>query len=129
MTPLETAREAFFELDDIIGRLNSAICVMDMLTENTPQNLGTITLHDRHRELETTLRAAWPIVVKGEESPRDDIFHEGASVFINGKAFVLGKHHDAVGWELHHGGEHVMTCNRRHLLKIIEGIKFKETAA
>ncbi|ASV83043.1 hypothetical protein CES85_5870 (plasmid) [Ochrobactrum quorumnocens] len=42
MTPIETAREAFFELDDIIGRLNSAICVMDMLTENTPQNLGTI---------------------------------------------------------------------------------------
>jgi hypothetical protein len=75
------------------------------------------------------LRAAWPSVVKGEDTPTDDIFHEGATVFINGKAFVLGKHHDAVGWELHHGGEHVATYNRRQLIRIIEGIKFKETAA
>jgi hypothetical protein len=68
-------------------------------------------------------------MVEDSKMIEDDIFHEGATVFINGKAFVLGKHHDGVGWELHHGGEHVMTCNRRHLLKIIEGIKFKEAAA
>ena len=129
MTPLETARETFRALDDAFGRLDCAIRVMDMLTDDTPQNSGVIALFDKHLEIEKILQAAWPIVVKGEESPRDDIFHEGASVFINGKAFVLGKHHDAIGWELHHGGEHVMTCNRRHLLKIIEGIKFKETAA
>lgn len=61
--PLEVAREAFFELDDILGRLDSAIRVMDMLTENTPQNLGTVALHDKHRELEKALRAAWPVVV------------------------------------------------------------------
>lgn len=61
--PLKVAREAFFELDDIIGRLDSAIRVMDMLTENTPLNLGTISLHDSHSDLERTLRAARPVVV------------------------------------------------------------------
>ncbi|QWK80042.1 hypothetical protein [Ochrobactrum sp. BTU1] len=61
--PLEVAREAFFELDDAFGRLDAAIRVMDMLTEDLPQNLGTVALHDKHREIANILRAAWPVVV------------------------------------------------------------------
>lgn len=61
--PLEVAREVFFELDDAFGRLDAAIRVMDMLTEDLPQNLGAVALHDKHREIANILRAAWPVVV------------------------------------------------------------------
>ena len=61
--PLEVAKEVFYTLDDAFGRLESAIRVMDMLTENTPQNHGISALFDKHREIDATLRQAWPVVM------------------------------------------------------------------
>ncbi len=61
--PLEVAREVFRALDDAFGRLDCAIRVMDMLTEDLPQNHGVVALFDKHIEMEKMLKAAWPIVV------------------------------------------------------------------
>ncbi len=61
--PLEVAREVFFALDDALGRMESAIRVMDMLTESTPQNHGIPALFDKHCEIDAMVRQAWPIVI------------------------------------------------------------------
>lgn len=61
--PIEVAREVFFALDDALGRMESAIKVMDMLTDGTPQNHGLPALFDRHHEIDAMVRQAWPIVV------------------------------------------------------------------
>ncbi|MHC5230456.1 hypothetical protein [Brucella sp. LJL56] len=61
--PLETAREVFYALDDALGRMESTIRVMDMLTDGTPQNHGVAALFDKHREIDAMVRQAWPIVV------------------------------------------------------------------
>ncbi|WP_176026442.1 hypothetical protein [Brucella intermedia] len=61
--PLEAAREVFFALDDALGRMESAIRVMDMLTDGTPQNHGLPALFDKHHEIDAMVRQAWPIVM------------------------------------------------------------------
>ncbi|NKC50487.1 hypothetical protein HED63_05510 [Ochrobactrum cytisi] len=43
--------------------MESAIRVMDMLTDSTPQNHGVAALFDKHREIDAMVRQAWPIVV------------------------------------------------------------------
>jgi len=60
--PLEVAREVFYALDDALGRMESAIRVMDMLTDGTPQNHGLSALFDKHHEIDAMVRQAWPIV-------------------------------------------------------------------
>ncbi|KAB2747876.1 hypothetical protein [Brucella anthropi] len=62
--PLEVARDVFYALDDALGRMESAIRVMDMLTDGTPQNHGMAALFDKHREIDAMVRKAWPIVVR-----------------------------------------------------------------
>ncbi|MCR5941842.1 hypothetical protein FG152_13560 [Ochrobactrum sp. XJ1] len=61
--PLEVAREVFYALDDALGRMESAIRVMDMLTDGTPQNHGLPALFDKHHEIDAMVRQAWPIVM------------------------------------------------------------------
>lgn len=61
--PLEAAREVFRALDDALGRLDCAIRVMDILTDEKPENNGVVALFDKHIEMERLLQAAWPVVV------------------------------------------------------------------
>ncbi|PWL19253.1 hypothetical protein DKP76_01440 [Falsochrobactrum shanghaiense] len=55
---VEVARDLIFGLDDAFGRLDAAIRVMDMLTDGTPANLGTIPLYGLHREIDSLLWSA-----------------------------------------------------------------------
>lgn len=55
---IEVAKDLLFKLDDAFGRLNAAIRVMDMLTDGSPANLGTIPLYGLHREIDGLLWSA-----------------------------------------------------------------------
>lgn len=122
---LQVAIDVFYELDDIIGRLDCAIRVMDMLTEDTPVNRGIGPLFDRHKELKTIIEKTWPIVVKGEALPQDDLFRKGATVQIDGQSYELVRYHSEMNaWDLHQKGRLAFTLSREALRARIQGIKF-----
>lgn len=62
--PLEVARDMLFELDDVLGRLDRAIQVMNILTENTPVNSGMDALFDRQAELTKLFNDSWAVIVR-----------------------------------------------------------------
>lgn len=122
---LQVAIDVFYELDDIIGRLDSAIKVMDMLTEDMPQNRAIVPLFDRHKELQSIIEKTWPVVVKGEPLPQDDLFRKGARVQIDGKSYELVRYHlDIDAWDLYRNGKLDFTLSREALRARIQGIQF-----
>lgn len=122
---LQVAIDVFYELDDIIGRLDNAIKVMDMLTENTPVNRAIGPLFERHKEMQTILQKTWPIVVKGEAMPQDDLFQTGARVQIDGQSYELVRFHSEINaWDLHQKGRLAFTLSREALRARIQGIQF-----
>ncbi|MDH7787517.1 hypothetical protein QBD01_003544 [Ochrobactrum sp. 19YEA23] len=129
---LETARQTFFEMDDALGQLSCAIDVIEALTEGHIASKATNPLHHNYRRLCEALSDAWPTVVKAAPSLPDfgdDLFHEGATVFMGGKSYVLGKYHPEIkAWDLYHGGENEITLRADILRRNITGIKFKEAS-
>jgi len=122
---LQVAIDVFYELDDIIGRLDNAIKVMDMLTEDTPVNRAIGPLFERHNEMQTILEKTWPVVVKGEALQQDDLFHKGDTVQIDGKSYQLVRYHlDIDAWDLHEEGRLAFTLSREALRARIQGIQF-----
>ena len=126
---MNAARQAFQKMDDVLGQLGAALEVIEVITEGHVSNNATIPLHQNYKRLREIVYGAWDEVVKPLNF-EDDLFHEGDTVFLQGKAYTLGRYYPSLkGWDLLHGGTLELTLRADLLRKSIDGIKFREARA